>query len=779
LDDRRNAEPMSPILKLFGGKWIPGRRRDARECTPSQREEEREEQIEDARNRLSRRMKTWLEAAAVILMIALIDTAGQWLFIKGESVQSLTAAFASWAAVVSGVVAFSRKLGALIPKREERPSVPRSFLYYGAAFLLLGGGLVILSGLAHAITWQWLRPGAEVGYAGVIGARRIILVSSPGLAIPPLAAIALLMGGAIAVGSVWPFVNRSSMHAFYEARLRRAYLGASNPGRQSAMLAANHKGDGTSIMKYDPESSGGPLHIINVTINETVGCESQVQQRDRKGVGMAVGPAGISQGVSEHSLWLKDKSEPSLAAKLDGRLDKPIVQAISELFAQARDENEMRKGRRKTQPVSLGALVATLHEAEMALPQRIGKTGDATAQALEALGPYVRISAPGRRQRHKARGLLRRMKVGRRDRGRTVRYWDGEGGTLRDLMALPQVEIEQLNQLGDLLVLSPYLKTRPEPLDLGQWLAVSGAAFSTGLGSRTSLALSLLAGLFNIRLGYWWDSDLDLSHRRRPLPVYWSLGREWLGQFQCHSPGDRWYLTDGGHAENTGAYELMRRKLPFVVVFDNEQDADSEFLGLANLVRRIRIDFDTHVQFLEDDELDAVLGDTSLRRNIGTLEHLRRGQWAKEPFSGHPGRHSHRLTQADQGGYSFAHAALATIKYPAPNQPGTGRGILLYVKPTLLGDEPVDILQYHTAHPSFPHEATTDQFFDEGQWESYRRLGEHIASTLFQSGSGLFWSPLASLEAPRDACDRFFRLLSPRNGEGVTLKLGHLSLNWS
>jgi hypothetical protein len=51
---------------------------------------------------------------------------------------------------------------------------------------------------------------------------------------------------------------------------------------------------------------------------------------------------------------------------------------------------------------------------------------------------------------------------------------------------------------------------------------------------------------------------------------------------------------------------------------------------------------------------------------------------------------------------------------------------LVYLKATLMGDEPEDVCHYHRSHPEFPQETTTDQFFDEAQWESYRRLGRHI-----------------------------------------------------
>jgi hypothetical protein len=42
------------------------------------------------------------------------------------------------------------------------------------------------------------------------------------------------------------------------------------------------------------------------------------------------------------------------------------------------------------------------------------------------------------------------------------------------------------------------------------------------------------------------------------------------------------------------------------------------------------------------------------------------------------------------------------------------------------GDEDVAVTQYRSVHPTFPHETTADQFFSEDQFESYRKLGQHI-----------------------------------------------------
>src|SRR5207249_4825048 len=61
-----------------------------------------------------------------------------------------------------------------------------------------------------------------------------------------------------------------------------------------------------------------------------------------------------------------------------------------------------------------------------------------------------------------------------------------------------------------------------------------------------------------------------------------------------------------------------------------------------------------------------------------------------------------------------------------------GQGHLLYVKASLSGDESEDIKEYHSRHPKFPHETTGQQFFNEGQFESYRALGYHIGANLVE-----------------------------------------------
>ena len=456
-------------------------------------------------------------------------------------------------------------------------------------------------------------------------------------------------------GWSWPFLNRSTHQAIYTSRLIRAYLGASNPDRltpDSKGVTQAIAGDDIKQEEYWPRfqwladtpasasaktklreriaaeqaarlKKGMPLHLVNVTINETLDARSQVEQRDRKGIGMAIGPAGLSAGVIHHMVLCER------------------AKAIStEVYPRA-DERD-----------------------------------PATYRMFQA--PF-----------------------------------------------------------------------RGEFLTLGNWVGISGAAFSTSLGWQTSIGFSLLAGLANVRLTYWWNSGVKprLMDSRKPL---W---RRWLSQIfeslfsvqafffsellaRFHGTARQWWpLSDGGHFENLGGYELIRRRLPMIVIIDAEADPDYTFEGLSNLVRKARLDFGAEIKFLSEEELDHKQFPPEIRKNFGTLEQLRRGVWVEEPIDDPivPAtlkRRRRSISPVNMEALSLAHAALAEVTYTDTGE----KCRLVYLKPTLIGDESADVHRYHTEHASFPHESTLQQFFDEAQWESYRKLGEHIATKIFQNG---------------------------------------------
>ncbi|MGO7274689.1 patatin-like phospholipase family protein [Rhizobium ruizarguesonis] len=253
-----------------------------------------------------------------------------------------------------------------------------------------------------------------------------------------------------------------------------------------------------------------------------------------------------------------------------------------------------------------------------------------------------------------------------------------------------------------------------EELPLANWIAISGAAVSAAIGSGTSLGTSILATMSNVRLGYWWkarriDGSRDLFWKGLKDTVQNYLFLELRGAFDG-SRRERWYLTDGGHFENTGIYSLLQREVNFIVACDNGADLKYDMVDVLRLVQRARIDLEAHITFLDQVALDKKLGPNSpLQGIIGTFKELAR-----------PG---------DRDAPGGAVATLAEIEYRKTGKTGT----ILLVKPRLTFTEPPELLAYRNraGGKDFPQQTTGDQFFDEEQWEAYRRLGEYSADKLF------------------------------------------------
>jgi hypothetical protein len=109
--------------------------------------------------------------------------------------------------------------------------------------------------------------------------------------------------------------------------------------------------------------------------------------------------------------------------------------------------------------------------------------------------------------------------------------------------------------------------------------------------------------------------------------------------------------------------------------------------------------------------------------------------------------------------------------------PGGERGLLLYLKSSLTGGEPVDVLEYSLRVKAFPHESTADQFFDESQFESYRQLGYHSAHRVLgpstsdggrEKPQGEYWRALfAVLRARQEELKRRFAPSQGGQSHGV------------
>ena len=226
----------------------------------------------------------------------------------------------------------------------------------------------------------------------------------------------------------------------------------------------------------------------------------------------------------------------------------------------------------------------------------------------------------------------------------------------------------------------PHGNSLAASLTLGGAIAISGAAVNPNMGYHSSPAVTFLLTLFDARLGWWLPNP---RHPERPragdAPFFgrWLLA-ELLGR--THAGGKFVHLSDGGHFENLGLYELVRRRCRFILCVDAAADGARAFADLGNAVHKCRVDFGADIDI-----------------DVAALA---------------PGADGLAGRSCAVGRITYADGSAAT---------------LLYLKPTLVGEEPADVLHYARSHPCFPHEPTSDQYFDEAQFESYRRLGEDIA----------------------------------------------------
>jgi choline dehydrogenase-like flavoprotein/predicted acylesterase/phospholipase RssA len=430
-------------------------------------------------------------------------------------------------------------------------------------------------------------------------------------------AIAFLFS--LVVGRALEFLNNSSLLASYAARVTHTFQGASNDARiYTSTRSKSHDvqlvdpKDDLCFHEYHPEQHGGPLHLINVCVNETLDVASQREVRERKGLAMALGPLGVSVGVRFHALW------------------------------QSPDK------------------LTRCQHARLVMEDRRGIPGN-------ALRPLMPPNDPAAFHVFASR--------------------DAE--------------------------LAPV-----ESLSLGLWTAISGAAFSTGLGRRSDWRLALLAGLANLRLGYWWNTGISSGERPGMYPqslwrklkylpgfifrMQWLLLAEWRALFAGPSR-QYWYLTDGGHFDNTALYELLRRKVEFIIACDATDDAEYRWNDMANLARLARLDFEASINWIARADIEANVPKRIL--NWIDISKLADFDLIGQPKNGN--------------------AAVGRVDFK-----DGGQSWILLLKPCLCGAEPFDLHNYKANHTDFPQQPTYDQFFDDEQWESYRALGESTGTAV-------------------------------------------------
>lgn len=253
-------------------------------------------------------------------------------------------------------------------------------------------------------------------------------------------------------------------------------------------------------------------------------------------------------------------------------------------------------------------------------------------------------------------------------------------------------------------------------LSLGAAVAASGAAVSPTMGSSTpSAALAMLLAFVNVRLGFWAPTPHQL-HWRAPQSRLWPyyLLREMLSQ--TNDLQSYCYLTDGGHFDNTGLYSLVERGCRLIVLVDNGADPDPNFEDVGIAIRRCRIDFDAEITL-----------------NVSTFRRTDGG-----PVTQHYA----------VGSIVYGEDHVAALRWTQRSL-ADRTGVVVWIKPALAADETADVRQYGFDHAIFPQQTTADQWFDEAQFESYRKLGELSALEVF--------TPLTAARLTRTGVETTFR----------------------
>ncbi len=258
------------------------------------------------------------------------------------------------------------------------------------------------------------------------------------------------------------------------------------------------------------------------------------------------------------------------------------------------------------------------------------------------------------------------------------------------------------------------LNKNKQAISLGTAAAISGAAVSPNMGYYSSAFVTFLLALFNLRLGWWLGNPGPAGNGK------WRFGKRRLSTYDTAGPNfaarpifaetlgltdDKHpyvYLSDGGHFENLGLYEMVLRRCKMIVVSDGSADPDFGLEGLGNAISRIRVDLGVPI-------------------DIKRIFMLPRDQDEDKRGYGEINKK-----------FEEKYCAIGTIRYSRVDRTGVKDkdedydGSLIYIKAFLSGTEPVDVYNYAKTHLSFPHESTADQMYSESQFESYRELGSHM-----------------------------------------------------
>jgi hypothetical protein len=242
-------------------------------------------------------------------------------------------------------------------------------------------------------------------------------------------------------------------------------------------------------------------------------------------------------------------------------------------------------------------------------------------------------------------------------------------------------------------------------------VAISGAAFASAMG-RSARWFQVLLAVSGARLGAWLPnpafvhaaptSEQHTGWTYPQLPRARRLPYLWREVFGIHAHSDRLlHVTDGGHYDNLGLVELLRRRCNLIYCIDASADDRPTATTFAQAL-------------------------TLAREELGVRVELN-DPWQAEPGSGEPLSPKDPLSVLNPR-LVKSPLITGTIHYPEesglPEDQRTGQ--LVVAKSLLWRDLPYPLLSYAARNPEFPHDSTGDQFFDDGKFSAYTELGRQL-----------------------------------------------------
>lgn len=664
----------------------------------------------------------WARYGAWILIAIVVWMLGSFLVLLGPPVTTLVwAKYVVPAGGLIGIITALMARSANLPAKGEKPKGWMAMLMQHA--LLLGAiafavVLVISFSLATdyligwlATVWKWIGflPAPTIGLSAFDASRLV----------PRTREILLLMISAGGLGIAMAYVintNKFSHHAMYRNRLIRAYLGASRQSvdRQPNRFTGFDSDDNVNMSELRPEM----LHTKSFTgePNGQPGFSSFVKKLQAK-------DDEPSKHIAEEIL-----SEPTkrllarYGAKRGGDhsgklLESGLIRDINRALLQKPIVPEIQKAL-DIDPEKVSLTIAEVRRNRQALE----------AAFKEEIRP---ANYSNRRPLHIINTTLNLV-------GGDRLAWQqrkAESFTVSPLhcgsFQIPDSEERTGPVYGSYRRTFKYGGEKYGGISLGTAMAISGAAASPNMGYYSSPVVTFLMTLFNVRLGWWLGNpgpagQIPPALLARGLKHYYELAHPKSAVYPIIAEALGWtddrnnyvYLTDGGHFENLGLYEMVLRRCRLIVVSDAAGDPDFQYNDLGNAVQKVRTDLGIPIDF-------------------GPMKIFPR----RDKKAG-------------------AYCAIGTIRYSAIDKVEKNAldqevkvpdGKIIYIKPAFYGDEPRDIYRYAMTHETFPQQSTGDQWFDESQFESYRKLGSHIVDTICNGAAKD--NPFGSGD---DGLDKFF-----------------------